>query len=74
MIIDLPEGIGFRYIPNECSYEGYYLNGKMEGKGNVYIYILSVYICGLGVLIRANGEFYKGSFGNGMPNGYGVLT
>ena len=39
-------------------YEGYFRNGKQEGKGRV---------------IKADGEIYQGNWEKGLPHGYGKL-
>ena len=56
---DLPNGKGVKYYSNgNILYEGYFLNGKFDGKGK-YIY--------------DNGDYFIGQYKNGLRTGKGKL-
>ena len=55
---DLREGRGYTITSYGDLYEGFYMNGYLNGSGRVITY---------------NGTVYEGEFINGYPHGYGIL-
>ena len=53
----LPHGFGVKTWPDGKKYQGYWLKGKMHGKGE---------------LIISEGDSYTGEFSNGLPWGLGI--
>ncbi|XP_076270943.1 amyotrophic lateral sclerosis 2 isoform X3 [Rhynchophorus ferrugineus] len=66
----------------DATYNGRWLNAKMQGKGklmwtNGKIYIGSFnnnVICGYGTMDIPNEGFYEGQWKDNKPNGYGIFT
>ncbi len=69
-------------IPNKFTYEGEFVNDKMEGRGiKTWIKNYRKYVGefkndepnGYGTLTFQNGDIYEGEFKNGDPDGIGIF-